>query len=416
MSEPSAPVPRVAALDHWFRGQGLPTLLPFRRWDDDLPRRVAPFAVYVTVLLTVLVAGLGVVLVAVDELPDLPTSAVVWVTVITLVVGFGLAQLAYLGVRRALRGLSPRAAATAGWSIMAGIVVVSVLLGPWLDPATPWWGNVALSVAPILACLLVAWLGGGAFLAWTARAAVANLAAVGQMASLAVPVILMLVIFAFFSAEMWQLTTYLSWPRLFGFGAAVAGIAMLAVLRVCLTEIETVRVELTPHRRAALVADTPAAALDRPSVTSPVPLTWPQRANMLLLMIVAQLILGGLFAALQAVLLVVLGSLALTDDTIVLWLGEGTAARPLALEPLVIGSVDLPISINLIKASAFLGMVSALTFVISAVSEPRYREQFFDPIMDELRRAIAVHDVVAAGERPRRRLGLRGRRGRPDST
>lgn len=140
---------------------------------------------------------------------------------------------------------------------------------------------------------------------------------------------------------------------------------------------------------------------------------------MLAVMCVAQLILAGLFAALQAALLVLLGSIALTQDTIAIWLGPGTPTHPMSVQPITVcttvSTAILPVSVNLIKASVFLGLVSSLTFVFSAVSEARYREKFFDPIMADLRQSLAVHDLIGAGDRLRlreRRLRRRERRRR----
>lgn len=138
---------------------------------------------------------------------------------------------------------------------------------------------------------------------------------------------------------------------------------------------------------------------------------------MLAAMCVARLILAGLFAALQPALLVLLGSIALTQDTIAIWLGPGTPTHPMSVQPITVrttvSTATLPVSVNLIKASVFLGLVSSLTFVFSAVSEARYREKGFDPIMADLRQSLAVHDLIGAGDRERlreRRLRRRERR------
>ena len=39
-------------------------------------------------------------------------------------------------------------------------------------------------------------------------------------------------------------------------------------------------------------------------------------------------------------------------------------------------------------------LIAALPFVFSAVSEARYRERFFDPIMADMHRAILVRDEL----------------------
>ena len=44
--------------------------------------------------------------------------------------------------------------------------------------------------------------------------------------------------------------------------------------------------------------------------------------------------------------------------------------------------------------------IAALPFVFSAVSESRYRERFFDPIMADMRRAILVREAVSTTPAP----------------
>ncbi len=79
-----------------------------------------------------------------------------------------------------------------------------------------------------------------------------------------------------------------------------------------------------------------------------------------------------------------------------IWLGPGSESQPLVIEPLVIAGVELPITVNLLKAAMLLSLIATLPFVFSAVSEARYRERFFDPIMADMRRAILVRDALSA--------------------
>lgn len=75
------------------------------------------------------------------------------------------------------------------------------------------------------------------------------------------------------------------------------------------------------------------------------------------------------------------------------------------MERLAIGGATLPITMNLVKTAALMSIISSLPFVLSAVSEQRYRERFFDPIMADMRRAIVVRDVLMARTRGGRAAG-----------
>lgn len=273
MAEPTEPSPEHSRerldLDEWFRGQGLPTFVPLRRWGHDLPRRITPIAVYLTVLAIMLSAAVY----AFDQAPPLADLIALGLVVVLLVVSFVVAQLAFWAVRGLLRRWP------SGLGTLFALVMIIVCTGfvalssNLIDPTERWWDAAVVGIATMVVFMVLAAAGGGALLAWAARLAVRNLSAIAYLASIALPVILMLVIFAFFSAEVWQLTTNLSWGRLLAFGLVIIALALVVVMRVCATAIDAVRAELTPELRSGLVADTPAAGLRTRDATESVPLS-----------------------------------------------------------------------------------------------------------------------------------------------
>jgi hypothetical protein len=120
-------------------------------------------------------------------------------------------------------------------------------------------------------------------------------------------------------------------------------------------------------------------------------------------MTVAQLVQALFFAALLAALLIVIGGIAIPTGVIGIWLGPGSETQQLVVQPLEFFGAALPITVNLLKAATLLAVIATLPFVFSAVSEARYRERFFDPIMADMRRAILVREAVGvapAGRTP----------------
>lgn len=187
-----------------------------------------------------------------------------------------------------------------------------------------------------------------------------NLKASSSLASTALPVIFGLVIFTFFSTWMWQLTDHLPWHR----------IAMLAVVIAVIATVV-----LLPSARGVF-EDEQGRALD---------LTRLQRANVLIVVVVSQLVLAGVFALLLAGLLIVLGKVALSPAALEVWLRH----PPTTLH---IGSATLPISGNLLKGALFLSTIASLTFIISIAGDTANRKQFFEPAVAELRRLIGDRD------------------------
>lgn len=376
------------ALDEWLRDHGLPTLVPVRRWSDDLPRRVAPLQVF----LSTLMVGAGLVVYATlrvaatdpevaasaadDDTFDLP-ELLVLAAVAALVVAVP-ALLAWL-VHRWLRGRPRRRATPAAWAVNLVATTAVVPVGLLLAPVTSWWSGVALPVAGLGGAFLFVWIGGAALLLWTLRAVLRNVGAVRHM-SIALPVILLLVVFALFSTELWQMTDTLSWARLFGVGAVLALMGAAVVLpAVGRSALDAPPALDDAHRRSLLTG------LGLPPEPRPArPLNRLQRGNVVLVMLVAQLVLGGVFAIVQAALLVLLGDVALTQETLAAWLEHAPTTAQ-------IGRTVLPWSVNLLKTASLLAMIATLSFVISAVTDAQYREHFFDPLLREVHEALAVY-------------------------
>ena len=394
---------RQRAADRWFREQGLPTFVPLRRWFTDLPRRVAPLLTAVTLTAALLE---GVMVTAIDAAADLLPDDEWALLGIALLLLAGIAVIAWAGfrlVRAALRRLSAPAGAAVAGVVIAACLIALVVVGYLMRPGAK-VAPVIEGLALVAACMLVTGAGGGALLSWGSRLAVRNVSAIGHMASIALPVILMLVVFAFFSAEVWQMSSALPWGSIALIGAVVAALALIVVLRVCASEIDEIRQTLTPEERTALLAGTPIAH-DGSGSASSAPLRFVQRFNVMLVMAVAQLMQAVLFAAMLWALLVLIGGIAIPVGIVELWVGPGTPAHPLHVDRLMIGGATLPITMNLVKTAAVMSIISSLPFVLSAVSEQRYRERFFDPIMVDMRRAIVVRDALMARTRGGRASG-----------
>lgn len=397
MSSARAPRSAVRDADRWFREQGLPTFVPLRRWFTDLPRRVAPLVVWVALAGFLLGDGIDEVTDALVPLID-DDLIIVAVVALILIISAAFAWGGYLIVRWMLRRL-PVGIGTAVASVVIVACAAALMVGGYLTQPRATVGPVFETLFVIALCCLVTGMGGGSLISWASRLAVRNASAIGHMASIALPVILMLVVFAFFSAEVWQMASALHWGSIALVGLVVAVLAGIVVLRVSASEIDDEAQTPTDEQRRALLIGTPAEHRATASVHR-LPLRAPQRMNILLALTFAQLLQAVFFAALLGALLIVIGSIAIPVGVVELWVGPGSASQPLAVEQLVIGSATLPITVNLLKAATLLSLIATLPFVFSAVSEARYRERFFDPIMADMRQAIVVREAL--GGKPRR--------------
>ncbi|PVE98119.1 hypothetical protein [Microbacterium sp. TPD7012] len=377
--------------DRWFREQGLPTFVPLRRWFTDLPRRVAPLIVGVAILVYLVGDGIELTVEFAEDSTAgeaaLLTLVVVGVLALTVVATWGGYVAARAILRRLSVGIGTLIALALIIACLAGIIVFGYQNNPRATVGPVFWALLVL-----ILCVLVTGMGGGALISWASRLAVHNASAIGHMASIALPVILMLVVFAFFSAEVWQMASALHWGSIALVGLVVAILAGIVVLRVSASEIDDDAQAPTEVQRRAMLADTPAEHLPAPAEHQR--LRAPQRFNILIAMTIAQLLQALFFALLLAALLIIIGSIAIPIGVVEIWLGPGSESQPLIVEPLIVAGVELPLTVNLLKAAMLLSLIASLPFVFSAVSEARYRERFFDPIMVDMRRAILVRDAL----------------------
>ncbi|MGN7978677.1 hypothetical protein ACTJJ4_13960 [Microbacterium sp. 22195] len=380
--------------DLWFRLMGLPTFVPLRRWFTDLPRRVAPLIASVTVARFLLQDLVDDAIEVAVEFFGTDEWAIFASVLVLIGIALAIAWTAYALLRGLLRRLRPPVGTTVATAAIV-LCLAGLIVGGYLMTPDATVGPVLSALALVLGCVLFTGMGGGALLTWASRLAVRNVSAIGYMASIALPVILMLVVFAFFSGEVWQMASALGWRSIWTVALVVGALAVVVVLSVCAKELDDDMHVQGHEHRLALVVGTPAEGWMRES-TPHRPLHRAQRINLLLVMAVAQVLQAVFFAALLWMLLVVIGAIAIPYGVVELWVGAGSASMPLEVVRIEVASATLPITVNLLKAAALLSVIATLPFVFSAVSEARYRERFFDPIMADMRRAIAVRDALRA--------------------
>jgi hypothetical protein len=108
-----------------------------------------------------------------------------------------------------------------------------------------------------------------------------------------------------------------------------------------------------------------------------------QRANLILVLLVSQMVQVLLLALAVLVFFLVFGVVAMRPDVIESWIGQ----PPQSFE------VWPTLSLELAQVSVFLAAFSGLYFTVYAVTDETYREQFFTSVTAELERAVGVRAV-----------------------
>lgn len=387
----------VRRTERWFVRQGVPQLIADYRFRAHVLPRMLPFLVTVVVVSVTLAlvlsrSGYGPVVLAVA--PAL------------LVALLGLPWLIARAGRR-----YPRLSRNATTTVLIAFAATPVLIPLLLLGAQPGWAlviglpdaptvQVALATGLVAAAfaaifLVSAFVTGYGLVPLAARAlrhAVTDMRGSLQLQGRAMPTLLFVTFFLFFTGELWQLMNHLAWGRLLLVLVLFAAVTVLATSARLRGEIDRVEQDLSPERLAAACAGTPLAAITPAERPAPPPtLTARQETNVLMVLAARQLVQAvvvglGLFA-----FFVVLG-LIVVDDTIAeTWILE--APERSAWLPVV--------PVALLRAAALLAGFGSMYFAITTMTQKEYRQEFFEPVISDVERTLAVRAVY---------LGLRAAR------
>jgi hypothetical protein len=256
------------------------------------------------------------------------------------------------------RRLEPAAAllavavAVAGYSVLAGVSI-----------AVTAYGLLPLAIQAI-------------------RHALADLRGSLRLQGRALPTLLFVTFFLFFTGELWQLMDHLAWGRLVLVLALFAAVTVLATSARLRGEVDRIEHDLTPDRLAEACAGTPLAGR-RPGALTPTPLTARQETNLLLVLVMRQLVQAAVVGLGLFAFFVVLGAIAVDHTVAETWIGH---------EPQ--DSVLLPaLPVSLLRAAALLAGFASMYFAITTMTQTEQRKEFFTPLIGDLERMVAVRAV-----------------------
>jgi hypothetical protein len=378
----------VRRTERWFVGQGVPHLIADYRFRTHVLPGMLPF-----------LAGMVLVTVALAVvLPRIRPGIGLLVTGVTILVGLLAvpATLARLGRRRPGAGAGVLAAYAA-----TPVLVPLLLIGAYGrtdralvigEPGAP-TGRVAtatgLTLAAAFAALfVVSWFvtayGLVPLAGRATRHAVGDMRGSLQLQGRAMPTLLFVTFFLFFTGELWQLMNHLAWGRLLLVLLLFASVTVLATSARLRSEIDRVEQDLSPQRLAAACDETPLATLaPLPAPPPPPPLTARQETNVLLVLATRQLVQAAVVGVGLFVFFVVLGLIIVDHETALAWIGG--EPRRSAWVPF------MPVA--LFRAAVLLAGFGSMYFAVTAMTQEGYRRDFFDPIIADVERTLAVRAV-----------------------
>jgi hypothetical protein len=213
------------------------------------------------------------------------------------------------------------------------------------------------------------------------------------------PVLLILVVFLLFAAEMWEAAHAMRWVEL---GLVLLLLLIVAALLVVISfRHELLRIESRTDTDEVLAdaADTPAEPLVAGSRNDLLPaprLSWLERSNVTLLVAVPQLLQAVAVGAVVMAFLILFALIAIPASVQTTWIGEPTRD----VLSFVFLDESRTLSEELVIVSAVLGGIVGLYFSGLSITDPTYRSEQFDREVGGVRQVLAARALYLKAVSP----------------
>ena len=367
------------AADHWFLTRGLPAVLRpgalvRRLWSRSAPS-LAGFAVFMAnSALVVAITGKHTI-----DIEGHPTRTE-WFVLALLVLVLPIAVLVGWSVSRisTLRGRNVAAAVATIVAIAGGV------LG---GPSALVLVDLVFEAVVVATILALTACGAGSILGWAAQMTMSNLAAVGSLATRALP-LLLLTFLVFFNSPVWLMVSTISRPRLWLALLFLTAIAAVFVVSVTADRVRPIMETGDPtNDHSVRLAGTPFDTMPDPADVRPLNRT--ERLNVMFVVAASQLSQIFIIAAMTALLFLILGLILLSPELLAAWTRSGRS------DGTVLG-MTIPVPDSLIQITFFLGALTFMYISSRTVSDADYQTRFFDPLIDDVRLTLRARNRYRA--------------------
>ena len=295
--------------------------------------------------------------------------------------------------REAVRaGLRPRRLGTVLGTALAAGVGLGVVVGLLAHDVSLGISSAMATAGALAGVYALTTLRAAPIARWAVARTFASLGLLFPLATRALPLLLVFVTFLFINAEVWQLSSTLDggvlWAAVMLFAALAVGFLLVRLPE----ELDKVDDEVEVGRLVSACRGTPLEAAARSLAASgqvvgqEAEVRGFQKANLVLVLLVAQFVQVVLLSATVFTFFIVFGMVAMKEAVVESWTGAEASY--------VLGGSVL--SVELVQVSVFLAAFSGLYFTVVAVTDEVYREQFFTSITRELERAVGARTVYHA--------------------
>jgi hypothetical protein len=250
----------------------------------------------------------------------------------------------------------------------------------------PVWGAliwfVLVFALAFVATMLATTYGLGALLKAAIRHVIADLRNSVHLIGRALPPMLFVTLFLFFTGELWQAMNRLSWQRVSLVVLLFAAITVLAAAARLRDEIGRVEQDLRPEVLRVACKGTPLAGVEIPEPLPPKRLNGRQSRNLLVMLAIRQLVQAAVIGLALFAFFVLLGLIVVTPEIAEQWIG----APP---NPSKLFGVPSAMLRNATLFAAF----GSMYFSVTSMSDAEHRRQFFAPVIEKVERTLEVRAV-----------------------
>jgi hypothetical protein len=253
------------------------------------------------------------------------------------------------------------------------------------NPEFEWWVPlwfIAFFGVAFVATMLATTYGLGALLKAAVRHTIQDLRNSVHLLGRALPPMLFVTLFLFFTGELWQAMNRLRWPRVSLIVLLFAAITVLAAAARLRDEIGRVEQDLRPEILAVACKGTPLAGVEIAEPLPPKRLNGRQLRNLLVMLAIRQLVQAAVVGLALFSFFVVLGLIVVTPEIAAQWIGD-------TVKMSVIPGVPSAMLRNATLFAAF----GSMYFSVISMSDAEHRRQFFAPVLEKVERTLEVRAV-----------------------
>lgn len=256
-------------------------------------------------------------------------------------------------------------------------------------PDNDWWvvplWFITFFGLAFVATMLATTYGLGALLKAAIRHVIADLRNSVHLLGRALPPMLFVTLFLFFTGELWQAMDKLLWTRVSLIVLLFAAITVLAAAARLRDEIGRVEQDLRPEILSVACMGTPLAGVEIAEPLAPKRLSGRQLRNLLVMLAIRQLVQAAVVGLALFAFFVVLGLIVVTPEIAAQWIGEP------AKESMIPG-----VPSAMLRNATLFAAFGSMYFSVISMSDAEHRQRFFAPVLEKVERTLEVRAVYLA--------------------